>query len=555
MPDTPVQPAGLFPGAVDHGGGRVTFALYAPGKQAVSLIGDFNQWDRGADPLQATPEGLWWIEKHFEPGSHTYQFAIDGGEIIICDPYARALAEDSEYDPPRALVEVDSQPFAWQHDDWARPDFSDLILYEIHVGDFMPEGSFDGVTSRLDYLKELGVNCIELMPIFEFKGDLGWGYDPAYFFTVEKSYGTPDELRELVDAAHSRGIGVVLDLVLAHTAHRHPFNKLYPYEQSPWYGVGCGETNQFGFPMLDYTKGPTQAFARDVQHYWLNEFHVDGFRYDYCWGIGCCDGMGMPHLINTVREVRPDVYLIGEYSPENPEDATACGLDGAWHVALGYGMKALMVEGGCGDFNWDDLARCANLLNPWEQGYVHASQMINYLESHDEMRVMHDLQGDGFDPQAAYARAGLGAVVLMTMPGEPMLYHGQEWGEATPRLTNERNTLHWELRDQGDGRMLLARYQMLARLRQAHSALRGETFSLDALYPEQKSFVYHRWNDAGDEVVVAVNFSPDAQTVRIPFPQAGRWCDVLSDQEVEAQGEYDVEMPASSGAVYVKREG
>jgi 1,4-alpha-glucan branching enzyme len=135
------------------------------------------------------------------------------------------------------------------------------------------------------------------MPVFEFKGDLGWGYNPAYFFTVEKSYGEPDDLRELIDQAHARGIGVILDLVLAHTAHRHPFNKLYPYDQSPWYGAGCGEQNQFGFPTLDYQKGPTEDFSRDVQRYWLHEFHADGFRYDYCHGIGCCGELGMPFLI------------------------------------------------------------------------------------------------------------------------------------------------------------------------------------------------------------------------------------------------------------------
>jgi 1,4-alpha-glucan branching enzyme len=494
--------------------------------------------------------------KQLTPGSHTYQFAVDvdgpAGEIIICDPYARALADDSAFDPPRAVVEVARPPYGWRHNTWARPAYRDLILYELHVGDFSPEGSFRGVIDRLDYLRELGINAIELMPIFEFKGDLGWGYNPAYFFTVEKSYGEPDDLRTLIDEAHARGIAVVLDLVLAHTAHRHPFNRLYPYDQSPWYGPGCGEPNQFGFPSLDYSKGPTQDFSRDVQTYWLREFHVDGFRYDYCNGIGNCDGMGVPHLVSTARAIRPDVFLIGEFSPEKPDQVSATGLDGAWHVSASYGLKALLCQDGCGDFHWDDFARCVAVLQPWTAGYQAAAECVNYLESHDEQRVVNDMRGCGASEEDARRRSTLGAVLLFTMPGEPMLYHGQEFGEGTPRTTNDRNRLHWEEMVDAGGRGLHEQYRKLWWLRRDHPALRTETYSLDASYPEQKALVYHRWNDEGDEVVVAANFSPAAQSLTIPFPHPGRWCDAMTGQTLEVtEGQVVIELPASSGAVYM----
>ncbi len=232
-------------------------------------------------------------------------------------------------------VEVGRPPFAWKHADWISPPFEDLIIYEMHVGDFTPEGNFQGVLRQLDYLRDLGINALELMPIFKFKGDLAWGYDPAYFFTVEKSYGTADEFRTLIDEAHARGIAIILDLVLAHTAHRHPFKLLYLYEDSPWYGSGCGEPNQFGFPTLDHSKGPTRDFVRDVQTHWLREYHVDGFRYDYCAGIGCRGEIGVSYLVRSTCEVLPRAYLIGEYSPENSDDVNQCGLDGAWHVSSG----------------------------------------------------------------------------------------------------------------------------------------------------------------------------------------------------------------------------
>jgi 1,4-alpha-glucan branching enzyme len=192
----------LRPGAVDHGKGKVTFALYAPGKRSVHLIGDFNGWSRSADPLQSTPEGLWWLEKKLKKGAYAYQFLVNG-KLVICDPYATELVEDSAYDPPRALIEVGRKPFVWRHDAWQRPAFNELIIYELHVGDFTPQGTFQGVIEKLDYLRDLGVNALELMPMFEFAGEEGWGYNPAYFFSVEKSYGTLDDFKRLPTAGAS----------------------------------------------------------------------------------------------------------------------------------------------------------------------------------------------------------------------------------------------------------------------------------------------------------------------------------------------------------------
>ncbi len=550
-------PPGLYPGAVPREVGGVTFALYAPGKRSVSLIGAFNNWDRHADPLQVTAEGLWWTVKELPAGTYTYQFAVDvdapEGETVICDPYARVLADDAAYDPPRAIVEVGRPAYVWQHDDWSRPDFADLTVMEIHVGDFTPAGTISGLSERLDYLRDLGVNAIELMPIFEYKGDFGWGYNPAYFFTVEKSYGTNDEMKRLVDEAHSHGIAVILDVVLAHTAHRHPFNKLYPYEQSPWYGPGIGEPNQFGFPTLDYTKGPTQDFSRDVQTYWLTEFHVDGFRYDYCHGIGCRDGLGVAHLVGTARAVRPDVYLIAEYSPEQPDAVSGCGSPGAWHVGVSYAVKALLCEGPCGDFDWDQFDGCLAMLDPWGCGYEHAWQMVNYLESHDEQRVVNDVEGCGFSPEQAHQKAALGLTLLFTMPGQPMLYHGEELGEGTPRRTNERNTLHWNALETALGRELHDHCQMLARLRRDHPALRAEGYTLDASYPWQRAAVYHRWNDAGDEIVVALNFSPAPQTIAVPFPRPDLWRDILGDQLLDVtEATAAVTLQPWNAAIYIK---
>jgi len=551
--ELPEAPANLFPGAVDHGNGRVTFVLYAPDKQSVHLVGDFNGWDRSADPLHGTESGLWWLEKNLEPGSYTYQFWVDQN-ILICDPYAHQLAEGAEADPPRAVVEVGRQPFQWQHDQWARPSFNDLIIYELHIDDFSPEGNFQGVINRLDYLEELGINAIELMPINEFGGEAhGWGYNPAYFFTTEKSYGPPDMLRQIIDQAHAHGIAVILDVVLAHTAHRHPFNQLYDYSQSPWYGRGLGRENEFGFPTLDYGKGPAQAFARDVMAYWLHEFHVDGFRYDYLAGIGIQGDMGVPFLVRTAKELRPDVYLIGEYSPEEPPAVNESGLDGAWHITVSYVLKAFLTQGEFNVYRWDDFEHAIKVFHPWDHGYARASQMINLVESHDEERLAYHLREAGVDEEMIWRKLALATSVLITLPGQPMLYHGQEWGEATQRTT-QANPIHWEQLETQEGKALFNHYQKLCRLRHEHPALRTENVLIDRVQAEQKSIIYHRWDDAGDEVVVAVNFSPETQNLELPFSSEGRWHEIVQEKTVEVDGEFTATLEPWTALIFVSGE-
>ncbi len=533
-----------LPGAVERDG-TVTFTLYAPNKRSVHLVGDFNDWDRSADVMEQVAEGLWSTSKELPRGAFGYQFLIDGG-LRICDPYARFIEDQPGDQPPRAVVRPGSDPYRWQHDDWSRPRFEDLVLYELHIADFTPQRDFREAVERLDYVRDLGVNCLELMPIFGVRKNTGWGYTPTHFFAPNDDYGGPDELRWLIDEAHGLGMGVVLDMVLAHTGEDHPFNRMYPYEQSPWYGEGPEGGNAFALPQLDYDQPATRRFVTDVLEYWLRDYHVDGFRFDYLSNIGTTQsGHGIPTLCSAARSVRPDAWLIGEHLPEDPVEMIAADMNGAWHVRFSYAIKALLCEGPIESYHPDRFEEAVRTLDPADQGYDEYPRcMVNYLESHDEERVVLEVVEAGFDEETARRKSALGATVLMTAVGEPMLYHGQAWGHAMPK-NMDHNYIRWETLESPGGKGLRDHYAHLIRLRAEQEALRGASISLDAILPDQRCVVYRRWKEGASPVIVVVNFSGRTQALSVELPE-GRWREHFTGDERDGgPGEIEIDRYAA----------
>jgi 1,4-alpha-glucan branching enzyme len=540
-----------FPGAVDHGG-HVTFTLYLPRKQSVHVIGDFNDWRPDADPLREIAEGLWSFERELPRGTFSYQFLVDQHQII-CDPYARYVERDPGEGPQRAIVKPREDPYLWKHDSWGRPRFQDLLIYELHVADFTPQRDLREAATRLEYVRDLGVNAIELMPVFSVHEHAGWGYTPTYLFACNEDYGTPNDLRWLIDEAHGRDIAVILDIVLAHTGQDHPFNQLYSYDESPWYGEGPAGGHEFALPQLDYSKPATRRFAKDVLEYWLNDFHVDGFRFDYIKSIGVTrDGHGISTLVAAARAVREDVFLIGEHVPENAQLMLDCGLDGAWHVRFCHALRALLTERDVFDNRPHEFERVIQVLDPQHEGYGQKpSCMVNYLESHDEERIALALKRAGCDEHTARVRAALGATVLFTVAGEPMLYQGQDWGQASPR-NMDHNYIEWAELETPGGRGLRDHYRRLAWLRRSHGALRTANFAFDVVSPGQRSVVYRRWEDSGDEVIVAANFSGDRQRLGVPLPGEGAWKEFFTEEVIQASRAQTRELGPWTAEIFVR---
>lgn len=540
-----------LPGACDHGEGVITFALYAPGKRCVHLAGNFNGWDFRKDPMADRGFGYWVCAKRLDAGRHEYQFVLDE-QTVICDPYAEAIDRQPTAErAPRAVAHVSRPIYQWHHDDWQRPRFRDLVSYEMHVGDFSPEGTFGGAIQRLDYLHDLGINAIEFMPLYETAPNDYWGYEPTFHMAVRQAFGPYEDLLTLVDECHARGIAVILDMVLAHTGREHPFNRMYPYEQSPWYGQGLGEPNQFALPTLDFHKDPTNAFVRDVQSYWLRVFHVDGFRYDYLAGIGSDhQGKGLPLLLHQAREIRPEAYLIGECIPERPDLVNDSGLGGVWHTRSRIAMDVLLRRQDEQPYRADDFGGTVAAFNPATQDYRQSDFMVNYMECHDDKRVIAALRELGMDDLAAFTRSALGMTILATMPGEVMLYHGQEWGEATPK-TPRPNKIHWEALDTDSGRGLHEHYRNMIHLRRSRSSLRGPNFAFDSVDNGARTCVYHRWMGEADQVVVAANFSDQPRRLHVPFPAGGKWHEHFTGELLDIDGGLDVEIEPLAARVYL----
>jgi 1,4-alpha-glucan branching enzyme len=531
-----------------------SFGVWAPNANAVSVVGNFNNWDASLNSLTRNENGIWTGDVPNAKFGDEYRFIIKSGdnELSRVDPYARAVTNSVGNG---ILIDLS---FDWNEDQFKLPPRNELVIYELHIGTFhSPEknkpGTFKDTIAKLDHLVSLGVNAIEIMPCAEFAGDYSWGYNPAHIFAVEQAYGGPLGLKELIKEAHKRGIGVIFDVV---------YNHFGPSDLSLWQFDGWSENNKGGIYFYndwrsatpwgdtrpDYGRSEVRQFILDNARYWLKEFHIDGLRLDMTLYIRNVSGDGNPagdlvdgwtltqELNRMVHHEFPGRITIAEDLQNNEwltksEDEGGAGFDLQWDAAFVHPVRAVAI-------NPTDEGRSIEALknaigfrynnDPYER--------VIYTESHDEVangkaRVPSEIDVNNPDAWHAKKRATAGIALALTSPGVPMLFQGQEFLED--EWFRDTVPLDWKRLQEYKGIVQMTRDLIRLRLNKGGNTrgLTSSNWSVLAENEDANLLAFHRWYEGGpgDDVVVLINFSnTDHQSIKMKLPHKGKWSLIFS---------------------------
>ncbi|HVU73284.1 MAG TPA: malto-oligosyltrehalose trehalohydrolase [Mycobacteriales bacterium] len=421
------------------------FRVWAPEAQKVTVTADDAE-----HPMQDDGDG-WWVATVEEAGAGTrYGFGIDGAPPLK-DP--RSVRQP---DGPHGLSEVyDHEAFAWTDDLWHGRPWIGNVIYELHVGTFTREGTFDAAIARLPHIVELGATAIEVMPINGFDGDRGWGYDGVDLFAAHEPYGGPDGFKRFVDAAHAHGLAVVLDVVYNHLGPSgNVLMKYGPYftdaHETPW--GRAVNLDQEG-------SAEVRAFFIDNAVQWLRDFHCDGLRLDAVHAlVDTSEPSFLTELSRTVAELSAitgrTAWLIAESDLNEPSlvaprEAGGVGLDAMWADDLHHSVHTLLT--GELDGYYEDFGSYSDLMQCWTRGYCYAerfskhrdkvvgrplpegtsaSHVVVALQNHDQ--IGNRAVGDRLSHSITVELAMVGAAIVLLAPMTPLLFMGEEWAAQTP---------------------------------------------------------------------------------------------------------------------------
>ncbi len=536
-------------GAVVHDGG-VAFRVWAPNAEAVFVTGSFNAWSEDATALAAEEGGYWYADVPDAAPGDEYRFLISAGGTLLSriDPYARAVTSSVG----NGIVVAPSAD--WHAVEFSPPPWNELVIYEMHVGTFNRSdgdqpGTFADAVGRLDHLRRLGVTAVQLMPAMEFAGDISWGYNPAHIFAVEGVYGGPEGLRDFVLEAHRRGIAVILDVVYNHFGP----SDLDLWQFDGWSADGKGgiyfyndwrSDTPWGDTRPDYGRAEVRQFIRDNALYWLEEYRLDGLRFDMSLYIRSVsgdegdpddalhDGWTLMQWINSeIRERFPGHITIAEDLRNKAEMTGAVEQGGAgfgaqWDSQFVHPIREVLVAP---DDGARHMATVAHALGHHYNG--DPFQRVVYTESHDEVangkaRVVHEIAPGDPSHWAAQKRSTLGAALVLTAPGIPMLFQGQEFLEG--EWFRDTVPIDWDQSEEFRGIVRLYRDLIGLRLNRAGTT-RGLTASgvrIFRVHEADKLVAFHRFDAGGpgDDVVVVANLAHrPREGYRIGFPRAGLW--------------------------------
>jgi len=566
-------PDGVLKGINYTSATTAVLVLEAPDKDFVYVVGDFNNWEADNNYLmQKDPDTDWfWYElTGLTPGQkYVFQYLVDG-TIRVGDPYADEVA-DADDDPfipvtvypdiapydrpfgPASVLQTDQEPFSWaaSENNWTPPAGEDLIIYELLIRDFLESHSYDDLIDTLSYIKRLGVNAIELMPIMEFEGNSSWGYNPSYFFAVDKYYGTKNDFKRFVQAAHAEGIAVIMDMVLNHAFGENALVRMYfedgaPSEESPWFNRTARHPFNVGFD-FNHESTFTQNFVDSVNHYWLSEYHVDGYRFDLSKGftqvnsgsdVGAWSAYDasriaiLKRMAAAIWDDHPDAYVILEHFGSGDEEAelAAEGMI-PWRNKHGDAIASLVGSGG-------------NMAD------AQATTHVSYMESHDEERILYEAYGSGnsagayntSDSLILFERHKMAAAFFFMLKGPKMLWQFGELGyDYLLNGPNQVNRLDEKPLPWGPGSLeyyedplrqyIFDVYSGVLQVRTAYAdEWKNANYTTVDLTGADRQLVI---DAASVDVVLVGNFGLEPITVPVEFTTSGTWYELFSGEEVD----------------------
>lgn len=568
-------PAGTRDGLNRRSDTSVILQLRAPGKSHVFVLGSFNDWKISEDYIMTpTPDGdSFWlqIDDLSAEETYTYQYLVDG-EITIADPYSELVLDpfNDQFIPSATFPSLPSYPsdeasgivslfqttpveFSWTDSGFEKPANEELVVYELLLRDFIGRQDYSTLIDTLDYLESLGINAIEFMPVNEFEGNISWGYNPSFHMALDKYYGSPEFFKTLVDEAHARGIAIILDVVFNHAFSQSPLAQLYwdsqnakPTANNPWLNVDPTHPFNVGYD-FNHESIYTKNFVKQVMQYWLEEYHIDGFRFDLSKGftqVNNLNNIGAWSAYDASRiailkdyadfmwAISDDAYVILEHLGANNEEKELAE----------YGM---MLWGNLNhDYNEASMGYASNLSwidygnRSWSVPHV-----MGYMESHDEERLMYkNLQfgneEGGYSVKnlsTALARQELVSAFFYTVPGPKMLWQfGElgydfsinqcESGGISENCRLDRKPIRWDYFQDSERRRLYEVTRALIHFKTDYPVTNTTNYTLDVGGTNKRIHLNH---DDFNTVVLG-NFGVTASSITPNFQSTGMWYDYLT---------------------------
>ena len=543
-------------------GTDITFTVWAPEKEKM-ILHIVHPVDE-KHPMLKDEEGYWQVTVP-DPGGDVKYFFMPGGEKDYPDPASRYQPE-GVHGPSQV---IDHTTYRWQDEGWKGIPLGEYILYELHVGTFTPEGSFDAVIPRLDDLKRCGINAIEIMPVAQFPGERNWGYDGVYPYAVQHSYGGPEGLKRLVDACHQKGIAVVLDVVYNHQGPEGNYLGVYAEYFSKRYHTLWGDAINFDW---EWSDGVRHFYAQNTL-YWLREFHIDALRFDAIHAIFDFSPVHIWEYIHTqVKELEQEVgrrfYLIAESDLNDPRalDGTekrGFGFDAQWLDDFHHALYKILYKADKDRYN--DFGHISQLAKAFKNGFVHAGdefvktrkrsygassegypgdKFVVFNVNHDQIGNRPD--GARLSTLVDFERAKLAAATTLLSPYIPMLYMGEEYADDTPfyyfvshtdeglieavrkgrkeefkdagfnteppdafaEQTFRDSVINWEKRKEGKHQVMLEWYTELIHLRRTKAALKNfDKADLEATTFGDEALAVVRRAKYDQQVICLFNFA------------------------------------------------